>query len=448
MRIICVGLTHRLAPLTIRERLHFSDDALAAALARFACGEGRPPGILEMAIVSTCNRVELYVVAAPNGELYPERYALDFLSESRGIQTHILDAWTSVDQGLDVARHLARVAAGLDSQVLGEPQILGQVGDALKSAVVYGAAGRVLTRLFQAAIRAGRRARHETAINRMPASVSSIAVQAAEKILTRLDHRRIIVVGAGDTGVAALRALVDRGARDLAIVNRTRARAESLAAELGATAHVYEQLSDLLVGADLVVSCTGAPHPLIHRDMVLDAMRPRPSRSLVILDIAVPRDVDREVRLLPGVFLYDLDDLRVELDDNLENRRLEVPRVERIVEEECRNFAAWLSSVDIAPLVAQWRRQAESIRQRELQRLLRLIPDLDDPTRRAVVQFSRALVNRLLHQPTAELRRQAGTAQAVVSAELIRQLFGVADAADVPRFVPRVSDFKEFKNLT
>ncbi len=432
MTILCLGLSHKTSPVELRERLNFTSTSLRAALARFGCGrDARPAGISELAILSTCNRLELYACVhsaeAQGAQTADDVFAplLDFVVEARGLPAAEFEAHLYRHAGRDAVTHLCRVAAGLDSMILGEPQILGQVFEAREMARAQGAAGPVLSALFRTAIRAGKRARAETAIGRNPASVSSVAVRLAEQVVGELAGRRVLVIGAGEMGTLAVEALRVRGVRHIAVVNRTRRRAAELAERWGGQAFSFEQLVEAIRQADIVIASTEAPHTIIGPGMVRETLIGRSGQPLVLIDIAVPRNVDPAVGDIPNVYVFNIDDLQTRLEGAIVERQNEVPRVESIVAQEVMTFEEWLRGVDIMPVITDLRQKAEAIRQRELDRTLRHLPDLDSPTREQIERLSRSLVNKLLHEPTVRLRTEAGNGQAAQYADVVRDLFGL-----------------------
>jgi glutamyl-tRNA reductase len=427
MKILCLGLSHRTTPVELRERLSFSDATLRAVLARFGCGQGaRPDHLSELVVLSTCNRLELYACASHSPADDPVHALLDFLAEVHGVRLAEFEHHLYRYIGVEAARHLCRVAAGLDSMILGEPQVLGQVTEAYERALGQHTVGRVLSALFRTAIRAGKRARTETAISRNPASASSVAIRLAEQVVGKLVDRQALVIGAGEMGELVLEALRVRGVRHIAIVNRTQQRATELANRWGGQAYGFEQMADSLVQADIVITSTGAPHTIIGPALLRDVMAQRPQRPLVFMDIAVPRDVDPAVKEIPGVHVFDIDDLHSRLDGSIAERQSEIPLVEAIVEQEVANFEAWLRGVEVMPVIADLRQKAEAIRQSEIERTLRHLPDLDPQIREHIQHLSRSLVNKLLHEPTVHLRAEAGNGHAAEYAETVRQLFGLA----------------------
>ena len=420
MHIHCVGLNHATAGLDLRETLAFSAEQIQAALARLGCGEGFD-GIREMVILSTCNRVEVYAVLSHTHS----EVLLDFLAETRGVSLDALQRHTYRRTGLEAARHLFRVAAGLDSLVIGEPQILGQVTRALELARGQNAAGALLNRLFQSAIHAGKRARTETRISHNPASVASLAAAQAVQTVGAPQEAQVVVLGAGEMAELAVEALRKRGARRFLVVNRTLDRARPLAERWGAEITTFEHLEEALLRADILISSTGAPHTLIHAETVRTIMTRRPERPLVMIDIAVPRDVDPAAGGVPAVRLYDMDSLNQQLHHSLEERRREVPQVEAILEEELHTFDEYLRSLDMLPLIADLSAYAEQIRRAELEKTLRRLPNLNDAERVRLEKMTQALVKKLLAPAIQRLRAEAACAHAPEYATVARTLFSL-----------------------
>ncbi len=423
MHIHCLGLNHTTAPIKIREKLDFTEEAIQAALARLGCGEGLDD-IEGLVIVSTCNRVELY--AASSEVVFDELEA--FLSEARSVPAEELrpNLYRYLDG--EAVAHLMYVAAGLDSQVIGEPQILGQVTRALELARGQAAAGPLLNRLFQAAIHAGKRARTETDISRNPASVSSLAARLCEQSHPDLKTAQVVVLGAGEMAELAVEALRKRGAQKILVVNRTLERARGLAGRWDAEIATFESIQESLTRADILIASTGAPHTLIHPDMVAAAMQKRPQRSLMLIDIAVPRDIDPEVTDVPRVRLVDIDSLNEKLEVSLAERSADIPHVEAIIREEQADFMDFVSSLNMLPLIAHLRQQAEAIRQSELEKTLRRLPELSENERLRIEAMSHALVKKLLESPTRRLRAEATSSNAIEYAAVARQLFGLEPA--------------------
>lgn len=417
-RLVCLGLSHRTAPVELRERI-----------GALGLGAERCPAVLEQASLQTCYRVELY--ARLTSELDDARDELiDALSAAHGVGRELLVDHLYVHSGGDVARHLGRVAAGLDSLVLGEAEILGQIGDAFETGSAAGTVGPGLTLLFRSAIAAGRRARVETAIGANPATASSMALALAEGALGGLRGKRLLVVGAGRIGLQTLKAASGRGLAGLVVANRTPGRAAEVAGRLHATASGLDGLGEELVLADVVVAATSSEAPVLGVALVSAAMARRPDRPLVLVDLGVPADVEREAGGIDGAQLFDVDDLRAGLDDAMASRLREVPKVEEIVEEEVAEFGRRYRELEVEPLLAELRRQAELIRERELERALRDLGDVDPAVAERMEHLTRALVKKLLHDPTVRLRERAGAGDADEVAHTVRELFGITAPSD------------------
>jgi glutamyl-tRNA reductase len=428
MTVLCLGISHTTAPLSVRERLAYDATALEMALTRATAkrADARWP-LAELAILSTCHRVELYAVARDADDDADRSFAAlaDFLAETRDVDRAQFQSYAERLSGVDAVAHLCSVAAGLCSVVLGESEVLGQVDRAHEAAERVGAAGPVLSMLFRTAVRAGRRARAETEIGRNPASIGSIAVELAERLAPDLRGHNVLVVGAGKMGARAAAALGVRGDWQITVVNRTYHRAQELAGASNGRGMSVELLREGIAWADVVITSTGAPHTIIGPALVHDAMAGRPERPLICIDIAVPRDVDPAVRAVSGVRLFDIDDLRDRAECGMAERRAEIPRVEQIVREQTAAFERWRRSTAFEPLLRELRQHAEAIRRRELERVLQRLPMLDDAAREQVEHLSQSLMNRLLHEPTRRLRHEGSNGAAESYARMARELFGL-----------------------
>jgi glutamyl-tRNA reductase len=420
MHIFSIGLSHSSASVDLRERLAFSEEQIRASLSRLSCGH-LSSNLAEMVILSTCNRTEIYAFSSQS--IFSDLEI--FLSEARGVARDEFINHLYHHKDEDVARHLFNVAAGLDSLVVGEPQILGQVTRALELARGQNTAGPILNRLFQSAIHAGKRARTETGISRNPASVSSLAAALSEQIVHKISEAQIVILGAGEMAELAVEALRKRGANRILVVNRTLERAHSLAQRWGAQVTTFENLSATLISADILIASTGAPHTLISHEMVSQAMRERTERPLVLIDIAVPRDINPDAADVHGVRLYDIDKLHAQLEHSLAERMSGVPQVKIILEEELAQFAEYMKSLEMLPIIADMRQQAEIIRQGVLEKTLRRMPDLRPEERDHIEAMTQALVKKILDAPTQRLRAEASCPHAPEYAAVARTLFGL-----------------------
>ena len=414
MKVLAIGLNHHTAPLEVREKLAFTKEELHQALLGLHQVHG------EGVIISTCNRTEVYTLAGDTA--HGQRAVLQFLLETRGLSEEEMSPYLFVLEHLEAVRHLYQVASGLDSMILGEAQVLGQVRDAYGAAVAAGVARGLLSKLFHQALRVGKRARRETAIGRNALSVSYACVELARRTLGEVRGRSVLVVGVGDAGKLVAQALQNSGAGEVLVTNRTYGRAQELAQELGGRALPFEELPQALEQVDVMISSTGSPGYVISREMVQQAVAARLDGLLFLIDIAVPRDIDPAVGELPGVHLYDIDDLDAVSEANRLERWREAQRVEVIVQEEVERFARWWESLEAMPTVVTLRQQAEALRQAEMEKVLRHLPHLTDQERWRIEAMSRALVKKLLHHPTTSLKEVRDPQQQQLAQELFALL--------------------------
>lgn len=425
MAVIVIGVSHHGAPLDVRERLAFRPHEVLPALEQLRAFAGALEGVL----LSTCNRTELYLV---EGEEQCATAAWALLSERLGEEA---SGYGCVRRDREAAAHLFRVAAGMDSMVVGEAQIHGQVRDAWETS--RPASGAVLNRLFQSALLVGGRVRSETALGRGAMSVSSAAVQLAKKIFGSLNGRRAMVLGAGEMAELALGSLQHEGVRAAVVANRTFERAEVLATRYGATAVHYDAAWSALTDVDVLLCSTAAPRPVVTVERVRDAVTRRGDRPLCILDIALPRDVEPTVGKLANVFLYDLDDLRAMVNASVERRRGELPAAESVITEEVEKFWQWVAGLAAVPVLTQFRQEMNRLRERELAAALRRLPDLTPAQREAVEHLSQSLMNKFLHEPTVRLRAAAANGRGLGVVDVARYLFALdsrapGEAPDAP----------------
>ncbi len=419
--IIIIGVSHRTAPLPVREALAFPRDQLRDALLRLRAETGAG----EVMILSTCNRVELYARQDDPGavdalESFLARYHARDGRELHAVLYRYADA--------DAIRHAFRVAASLESMVIGEPQILGQVKEAYQAAEEAGTLGSALNALRNRSLAAAKRVRTETGIGRNAVSVSYVAVELARKIFGELKDKNVLLVGAGKMSELAAKHLVRSGGRATVLGGRTFEKAAELAAALGGKAAPLESLRDELARTDIVISGTGAPGIVIQEadvESARAARRGRHARPLFLIDIAVPRDIDPAVRKIGGVFLYDLDDLKTVAEANLRERLKESAAAEALVEREVREFLDWQKAREVVPLLNELRRRAEEIRRHELEKARRRIGPLTAEQDEAIEAATTAIVNKLLHSPTVHLKEAARESDAPEQLSLIRKLLGL-----------------------
>jgi glutamyl-tRNA reductase len=418
MSLLLVGISHRVAPVELRERVALSGDEAAALAEALAAPSG------EAVCLSTCNRTELYLAGDEALPGVADR-AVASLAERSGLDESQLRAvlYRLEDEAAGI--HLFRVAAGLDSMVPGEGEILGQVRHAYEA----GRPGPLLDRLFRQAIHAGKKVRTETAIAESPASVSSAAAALAEQVFGDLSGCKVLLVGAGRVGELAARNLASRGAEIAVVANRSLAKAEELTRRFGGRAVTLDGLADELAHVDVVLTSTSAPGHVLTKADVVPRLPVRRGRPLFLIDIAVPRDLDPAIHELDGCYLYDIDDLEGVVAESLAGRRREAGRAEAIVLDEAEHFRAWQASRDVVPAIASLRALAEEIRESELERARTRLARLTDAERRAVEAVTARIVDKLLHVPTVRMKEAAAGADGAVYADALRHLFGLADDA-------------------
>ncbi len=422
MELFVLGLSHKTAPIELREHLHVSERDLPKQLELL----GDVPDLLERMVVSTCNRVEVYGVAdGPLGKVaeavteclaaYHNQEAPRFASA-----LYILTEAAAV-------RHVFRVASSLDSMVLGEPQILGQVKAAYFVARAQEAVGVILNNLLEQAFHVAKRVRTETGIAASAVSVSSAAVELARKIFGDLADRTVLILGAGEMAELALRHLLDDGVRSVLVANRSYDRAVALAAEFEGRAVTFESFRDEMVGADIVISSTSAPHMILKKEDMQAVTLQRRHRPIFLIDIANPRDIDPACNEVDNVYLYNIDDLQAVVSANLQEREREAERAETIIGREVEVFLDWLKGLDVVPTIVSLRKRVEEIRQTELAKAMARMGDLTPAQRETVIAMTLAMVNKILHQPMTELRRRAVLQDGHLYSTVLRRLFGLEE---------------------
>jgi glutamyl-tRNA reductase len=421
MRLALAGVSHHRAPLELRERVAVDLTTAGALAHELSAGAS---GAHETVVLSTCNRTELYLAAEDDEGLteLADRALLSLAGPAADSLAPV--AYRLADES--AALHLFRVAAGLDSMVPGEGEILGQVREAFEA----GAPGPLLDRVFRMALHAGRRARVETAIGESPASIPAAAAALAQQVFERLDGRRVVLVGAGRMSELTARNLRSRGATVASVLNRTLGRAEALAADLDARAATLDELVGALSDADIVVSSTSAPGFVLTADGLASSLRARRGRPLLLIDLAVPRDVDPGFATIDGCFVYDLDDLEAIVSASLAGRRSEAVEAERIVTEEAERFRAWQASLAVVPAIASLRARAEEIRASELARIEARLGRLPEGDRDVVDTVTAQIVNKLLHLPTVRMKEAAVTPDGLLYADVVRHLFGLGEESE------------------
>jgi glutamyl-tRNA reductase len=420
MPILLIGLNHKVAPVEVRERLAFGTERIPVAL-RDLMGDKRV--IKEAVLLSTCNRIEAYIIACDLDKA--ESKLQEFLSLHASLSLEKLRRMVFVARGEEAVLHMMQVSAGLDSLVLGENEILGQVRLASEMAQSAGTSGPILSTLFRYAIRAGKRARTETVIGQGDISVASVVVELAEQVFGPLNDRTALLIGAGKISSITARALVRAGLRCIMIANRTYERAEKLAKNLNGVAVHFDALDETLTQADIVICSTGAPHIVLHADTVRKAQEARKNRPLLIADLAVPRDADPQIASIPGVRLTNIDDLEIIVKTGHPLTASVCKEVEEIVEQELESFYHWWDARRCASIIQALHLKAESIYQAEVQQTLRRMGSLTPRQEQLVQAMGKAIAGKLLHEPTLCLRELPPDEDATAYIEMIQDLYGL-----------------------
>jgi glutamyl-tRNA reductase len=418
-------MNHQSAPIEVRERLAVEDPR--AVLQQLVASEE----IDEAVLFSTCNRVEV-VALAQSLDQARSRLQSFFSGKASGGEPAAdfdLEEWTYEHRNSEAVSHVLRVASALDSMVVGEPQILGQIKEAFRAAVECGACGPILNRLLQHAFATGKRVRNETRIGERPISVARVAVELAKQIFEDFSDKRALMVGAGEMIELAIGTLQKQGLESIAVANRTPERAATLAAEFGASAHGLDELEKLLSDSDMVLTCIGGDAPILTMELISRALKRRRNRPLFVIDIGVPRNADPAIDALDNVYRYDLDDLGSIAMKNSELRQHEAERANAIVVEEQQRFDGWMASRRVVPTIRDIRARTEATRTRELERTLARI-ELDDGQRAAVDALTKSIVNKILHAPVSRLKREAESEGGMAYLEVARVLFDLDQEED------------------
>ncbi len=417
MSIYVIGLNHKTADIEVREKLAFSGERLEEGLAQIMM----VPGIREAIILSTCNRVEIYI-SASDDEQIPEKI-MDFLSRFHSLQRDNLERSLYIYRDLEGVSHIFRVASSLDSMVVGEPQILGQIKDAFDFALSKQTTGIILNKLLKKAISVAKRIRTETRIAENAVSISYAAVELAKKIFTDLEDKLFMLLGAGEMAELAARHLVNCGVKEVLVSNRTYERGCSLAEDFHGKAVRFEDFKGELVHTDIVICSTGAKDYVLQKEDMQKIMKERKHSSVFIIDIAVPRNIDPEINHIDDVYLYDIDDLQGVVGANINERQKEALRAETIIEEEIQIFDRWLQSLDAVPTIVALRTMAETIKNEEISRLLNKLGPLGEREKKSIEYMANALVNKLIHPPTVALKENNVDKWALI--ETIQRLYGL-----------------------
>jgi glutamyl-tRNA reductase len=417
MKLFIVGLNHKIADIEVREKLAFDGPKLLEGLMRFR----ELPEVQEAIILSTCNRVELY--ANVKDTVKASESIKTFLSAFHGIKRSSLDKALYMYDDIDAVKHIFRVASSLDSMIVGEPQILGQLKDAFELALEKKTTGILLNKLMKKSISVAKRVRTETRIAENAVSISFAAVELAKKIFTDLSERSFMLLGAGEMAELAARHLITNGVKEVIVSNRTYRRACDLAEEFNGRPVKFEDFIHEMVHADIIICSTGAPDYILMKDEMHKVMKERKQRQVFLIDISVPRNIDPEINGLENVYLYNIDDLQGVVDDNVSERQQEAEKAEKIVEDEIETFLKWQSSLDSVPTIKALRERAEEMKKEELDKLLNKVAGLGEKDREAIEYMATALMNKLIHPPTVALKDSSEDKESLVA--LVRKLYGI-----------------------
>lgn len=422
MRLLITGVNHKTAPVEVRERLAFDQSTLGVALAdlRTRCGA------YEAMILSTCNRVEIAVTTEDG--IDPSEEIDRFLGESRKVEVERIQPHLYHHCDQEAIHHLFRVAASLDSMVVGEPQILGQLKTAYAVAKAHGSVGTLLEVVLSRAFSVAKRVRSETGIGESAVSVSYAAVELAREIFGMLNDRKVMIVGAGKMSELAARHLHRSGASRIFVTNRTEERAKELAAIFKGTIVDYDQFLEALPEMDIVITSSGAPFYIIKKTQMRRVIEARKNRPMFLIDIAVPRNIEPAVNEIDNVFLYDIDDLQRVVETNVGERRKRAEQAEKIVAEEVERMISRLRAREVAPTIVSLQDQLEQLRQAELARMRGKLGTLSPQQEEAIEALTRGLINKIAHGPISELRRQAGQPEGIQVIDAIRRLFRLEEA--------------------
>lgn len=417
MSILVIGLNHKTADVEVREKLAFNGEKLPEGLHRLS----GLPGIEEAIILSTCNRVEIYSNVRDCENAFAA--VKSFLAEFHGLNSGSLDKALYFLKDHDAVRHVFRVGSSLDSMVVGEPQILGQLKDAFEFALENKTSGILLNRLMKKTISVAKRVRTETKIAENAVSISFAAVELARKIFTDLQEKSFMLLGAGEMAELAAKHMMSFGVTKVVVANRTYERGCELANELNGRAVEFKDFLHEAVHTDIIVCSTGASSYVLRKDDMHRVMKERKQKPVFIIDISVPRNIDPEINDIDNVYLYDVDDLQGVVDSNISERKKEAEKAEAIIAEEIESFQRWMASLDSVPTVVALRNKAEMIKKEELERLINKFPDLGEKERKAIEYMASAITNKLIHPPTVALREDTEDKDVLVA--MIRKLYGI-----------------------
>lgn len=425
MKLVVVGMNWKTASQEILEKLAIPEKAMGMALAGMM--EHQP--VSECAIISTCNRTEVYTVSGNPYESF--RSSKEFLARYNDTTVDEIDGFLYAYRGSEAVKHIFRVASGIDSLVLGEPQIAGQVKDAYEYSLKFNASGPYLNRLFPKTLSVVKRVRTETAIGAGAVSVSSAAVDLVKKVISRLHEKSAMVIGAGEMGGLAARHLVSAGIKDIMVTNRTFDRAVKLADEIQGSAVRFDEFPSRLKLADVVISATGSPGFIIDKEEAVEVIKQRGNKFWVLIDIAHPADIDPSCHEVENVFVYNIFDLRSVVEENMDERKKEAEKAERIITTEVTQFNKWFETYRAAPIIVQLRNKFEDVKMKEVEKALSQMKGVDESTRRTIMAMANSLMNKFLHQPITALKQGENLDDGVNAGEAVRKIFDLSDGEEV-----------------
>ncbi|UCE78671.1 MAG: glutamyl-tRNA reductase [Nitrospiraceae bacterium] len=417
MNTLVIGLNHKTADIDIREKLAFDGPKLGEGLLTIR----DLPEVKESVIISTCNRVEIYLNAGNTEKAIAS--IKEFIARFHGIRKESLNDALYIHHDIEAVRHIYRVASSLDSMVVGEPQILGQLKEAFEFSLKHKTTGILLNRLFKKAISVAKRIRTETRIAENAVSISFAAVELAKKIFTELPGKTFMLLGAGEMAELAAKHIMNNGVTDILIANRTYQTGCDLAKEFSGRAVPFENYPNELKTSDIIICSTGATDYVLTKSQMHKVMKERKNKPVFIIDISVPRNVDPEINTLDNVYLYDIDDLQGVVDSNIHERQKEAKKAEEIIEEEIETFARWLSSLDSVPTVIALRKKADEIKAEEIEKLINRLPDMKIKEKQAVEQTINSIINKLIHAPTVALKNSSEDKDILIAT--IKRLYGL-----------------------
>ncbi|WP_442603442.1 glutamyl-tRNA reductase [Paenibacillus sp. KN14-4R] len=421
MHIVVVGLNHRTAPVEVREKFTFANDDLPQALQELK----NTKSVLECVVVATCNRTEIYAVV----DKLPRyaHYIRGFIEKWFGVPREQFREFLYSYEEEQATRHLFRVTAGLNSMIIGETQILGQVKDAFLLAQQNQATGTMFNALFKQAITLAKRAHYETSIGENPVSVSYAAVELGKRIFGSYANKKVLIVGAGKMGELTLKHLHASGLKQLYVINRTYSKAVELAESSGGTACKFERLAELLVEVDIVITSTGATEFVLTHHMLQGVVTKRKSRPLFMMDIAVPRDADPKIGELPNIFLYDIDDLEALVESNLEERQKEAAKIEMMIDKEIAAFEIWTRTLGVSPLIQALQQKAGNVHEETMDSLLKKLPELDERQIKVIRKLTKSIVNQMLRDPILRIKEMSAQRNSDEALDYFTQIFALEE---------------------